>query len=238
MNEKYILINSKYRTNGDSNNFRLYLNKNIQINEYIQINYLNIARCNYLINEKNNKFDILFDDGTILTIILNHQNYSPLQFVSYLNIQINNYNNLKIIYNDQTYKFQFISTTNNFRLDFSKTEIYKLFSLEKKIYSSDRFVFYSNIVNFNNPFYIQLNIKNIVGNDFINTTSNYSSLHFVIPCVNTNFGEIISYNKNIYDIKMYVDQVNINYIDIELLDDENNLFNNQNIDWYCILNYK
>ena len=37
---------------------------------------------------------------------------------------------------------------------------------------------------------------------------------------------------------MYVDQVNINYIDIELLDDENNLFNNENMDWYCILNYK
>ena len=70
-NEKYILVNSKYRSQGNSNDFRIYLNKNIKINEYIQLSYLNIARCNYLINNFNNSFDVIFDDLSRLSIILN-----------------------------------------------------------------------------------------------------------------------------------------------------------------------
>ena len=110
-NEKYILINSKFRNQGNANDFRIYLNKNIKINEYIQISYLNLARCNYLINENNNKFDVIFDDFSKLSIILNQQNYTPLQFVQAINIQINNYKNFNIIYNDsinfcQTTSFQ------------------------------------------------------------------------------------------------------------------------------------
>ena len=170
-NEKYILINSKFRSQGNSNDFRIYLNKNIKINEYIQISYLNLARCNYLINNLNNTFDIIFDDLTKLTIILNQQNYTPLQFVSNINSQINNYKNFNIIYNDSTYKFSFTSSTNDFKIDFTKSEIYKLFSLEKKIYQSFNKNFVSNLVNFNNPFYLQLNIKNISCNDIYHTTS-------------------------------------------------------------------
>jgi hypothetical protein len=36
---------------------------------------------------------------------------------------------------------------------------------------------------------------------------------------------------------MNVDNVNINYLDVQLLDDQNEIFNNNNIDWYFILEY-
>ena len=62
-NPNYLLINSKYRNdyyNTNSSNFRIYFNKNINIQKYIKLQYFSISRTNYLITELNNKFKINF----------------------------------------------------------------------------------------------------------------------------------------------------------------------------------
>jgi hypothetical protein len=99
-NPKYLLINSKFRNpdSKSSTNFRIYFNKNIEINNYIKINYLNFPRCNYLISEKNNKFSIT-TSGQVINVIIPIGNYTPLQLSELINLQLNNVNELKIIYN-------------------------------------------------------------------------------------------------------------------------------------------
>jgi len=69
---KYLLIDSKYRDSNSKSecDFRIYFNKNINIEKYFKISYLNIPRCNYLINEKNNSFSIIFNNSIIINIIL------------------------------------------------------------------------------------------------------------------------------------------------------------------------
>jgi hypothetical protein len=81
MNNKYILINSKYRSSDSksSSNFRVYFNKGIEIKNYIKLNYLNLPRCNYLITSKNNTFKLYFNYNLqTLNIIIPEGNYSPL----------------------------------------------------------------------------------------------------------------------------------------------------------------
>ena len=58
-----------------------------------------------------------------------------------------------MIYNNQTYKYD-ISCSNEVKtlvLDFSKSDFYKLLSLEKKKYIINSNSFTSGIVNFNSP---------------------------------------------------------------------------------------
>ena len=81
MNPNYLLINSKSRENyynSNSSNFRIYFDKNINIKEYIKLKYLSLARTNYLITEKNNKFSVIFETGKKLTINIPYGIYSPL----------------------------------------------------------------------------------------------------------------------------------------------------------------
>ena len=36
---------------------------------------------------------------------------------------------------------------------------------------------------------------------------------------------------------MNVNNINLNYLDIVILDDDNKQFNNNNADWYCLLEF-
>jgi hypothetical protein len=81
MNPNYLLINTKNRDNywnSNSSNFRLYLDKTINIKSYIKLKYLSLARTNYLITEINNKFKVIFETGLEKTITIPIGVYSPL----------------------------------------------------------------------------------------------------------------------------------------------------------------
>jgi hypothetical protein len=82
-----------------------------------------------------------------------------------------------------------------------------------------------------------MRINNITTNNITNT-NNYSQADFIIPCLNKNFGEIIEYNSLNNDIKLYCNNVNLNYMDIQLLDEESNEYQNNNIDFYFIMEYQ
>ena len=109
-NNKYILVDSRYRQNNEnSNSFRYYFKENIFIKK-LTLNYLFMARSNYLINSKNNKFKINFiDTNQSMIILLNEQNYKPLELVNYINLQLNNIYNTNFTYNAQTYKITITS---------------------------------------------------------------------------------------------------------------------------------
>ncbi len=60
---------------------------------------------------------------------------------------------------------------------------------------------------------------------------------WIIPIINKNFAEIVEYNDYQYNLK--IDTKNkINYLDITILDDDNNVFDNNNYNWYCIFEYQ
>ena len=237
--EKYILIDSKYRTNKEdsTSNFRVYLPNTIIIKNKLSIKYLFIPRLNYLINSNNNSFNISFITSSGISaynVILPYQQFTPLELVTYINMNLNFFG-FNMTYNVNTYKFQF-SATCDFNLDFSISDFNKLMSLDKIIYNSVNNKFITNIINFNYPQYLNLQISNITNDVMISTNPNII-INFIIPIISCNFGDIISHKLVDYDISMSLDNYKLKYLDIRILDDQNILFDNNNANWFMILSY-
>lgn len=256
---KYILIDSRYKTYGSNSNFKIYLNKPITVNSYISINYLFLPRMGYLINSNNEYFEIEFitssinnnnnnlelnnnnnNINNIVSIRFTHQNYTPATLCDYINTYIGNYYNFICSYNQFTFKIEFRCDI-PFIIHLEKTSFHKLINLERKYYFSSQDtisnVFLTNTINFNNPYYFNLNLANI-SNDVMMGSSNSKQVNFIIPLLSNNFGEIIQYKPlETSNFKMVVDNKLITYLDIVLTDDENNIFENNNSNWFMILEY-
>ena len=232
---KFLLLDSRKRSYGSANQFRIYLDNTITITDYICLNYIVIPRCNYLINNSNNTFTVNFQSNHAYTITVANQTYTPLQLCSYINQIFGNLNGFNITYNTQTYCLTFNSTV-PFTIDFSTSNFYRLLSLEKKVYNSDiNNSIQSNVINFNYPYYINLNINNLSQN-CIQSSDNNSNVNFIIPVLEVNFSDIINYKNS--KIKISVGKQTLNYFDIIITDDYNDLYQNNNFEWYGMLSYE
>ena len=231
-NKKYLFLDSRARSYGNSNKFRYQLQNEIKINEYISLHLFVMPRSNYLINQNNNTFVINFNNGQIVNVILLQQNYSPSDLVAYIN-SIVNINNFVCNYNQQTYKITF-SANQNFTLDFTGSKFYRLLSLDSKIYSSTNNMFISNVINFNIPYYVNLAFENLTQNNVYNNNNYVQNVSFLIPINTINFSDILTYKDRKYKIKI---NDKISYLDVLLTDDFNQLYDNSNIDWYAVLEF-
>jgi len=239
---KYILIDTKYLDSSTNKyNFRYYLSHSINIKNYLKISYAYIPRLNYMIDETNNTFNITFYTNAgphQIDIILPYQNFTPLSLVDYLKTFLSSFYNFNISYNQFTYKIEMTSDY-DIALNLTTSDFNKLIGLDKKIYYSynNNKKIITNCINFNRPSYITINFKNITTTNLISNNPSIQS-NFIIPVGSkVNFGEILSYSKDIYDVSMIVNDININYLDIVILDDNNNVFKNNNSDWYMLLEY-
>ena len=240
MSIKYLLIDSQYKSNpnDNNNNFTIYLHRYINIKSYLQINYLVLPRLNYLINDKNNNFIINFiNDASIhsFTVLIIKQNYTPDQLCSFLNQFLSSQFGFSCLYNAQNYKILFTANV-DFQIDLSQNNLYQIFNMNKQVYSSNNNQLLTNIINFNNNIrWLNLNITNITQN-VMQFNNDSLSANFIIPVNSVNYSQLLQYNKINYDVKMFVNNLNINYLNITLRDNNNDLFENC-LDYYFILEY-
>ena len=238
---KYILIETKNISNIDNKyNFRYHLNEMINITKYIELQLLIMPRMNFMINKNNNSFQVkLYNNNNsyIVNFNLPLQNYTPISLCDTINLLFSASNGITFIasYNQYNYKISFSSNC-NFDLNLTLSSFNKIISLDKKIYYSDIIKQISSFIIFNQPNYIKFSLNNITSTNIINNNQNIET-SWVIPMISKNFGEIIEYKSIDYPFKIQTN-IKTNYLDISILDDDNNKFDNNNYNWYAILKFE
>ena len=195
---------------------------------------------NFFINKNNNTFQVkLYNNSNnyIVNFNLPYQNYSPLSLCEQINLLFSASNGITFnaSYNQYSYKITFTSNC-NFDLNLTLSSFNKVISLEKTTYNSDINKQISSFIIFNQPNYIKFNLNNITSNNIINNNQNIE-ISWIVPLLTRNFGEIIEYNSLSYPFKIQTN-IKTNYLDISILDDDNNIFDNNNYNWYAILKFE
>ena len=121
---------------------------------------------------------------------------------------MNNVNGFNAVYNLNTFIIQFTSNS-PFSIDLTQSNFYKLISLTQQIYNSfnvnNLYQINTGIVVLNNPTYINLNIQNITTDNIIYNNQSTSS-GFIIPIESFNFGDVMVFNKQNYDMILSVNE--------------------------------
>lgn len=231
----YIFIDWSKRINKqntNSNDFYISFNSQLRIKNYIKLLYLLIPKTVYLINSKNNTFNIIFNDNTVKNITIPINNYDTDTLATTIKNLIN-YSSFNMVLNDDfTYT---LSASQNFIINFN-SNLNILFNLEKnKDYNSVWNVFKTNIINFNYPLFINLNFVDFETWNFYK--SDNSTTSFIIPFNIERFG-LMNYNKNIYEqINYFWKEYNLNTFHIRLLDENNDLIDLNNSDFQILLEF-
>ena len=245
MSKKYILLDTKNLNLDNKNKFKYYLSEQINITKYIELQLFLSPRMNFMINSSNNTFQFILykaneqyaNNFYFVNITLPIQNFTPQSLCETINLLFSAPNGITMnaSYNQYSYKITFNSNV-EFELNLTLSSFHKIISLEKKVYFSDINKQISSFIIFNQPNYIKFNINNLTSCNIINNNQNIE-VSWIIPVINKNFGEIIEYKKKDYPMKIETN-IKTNYLDISILDDDNNIFDNNNYNWIALLNYE
>lgn len=201
----------------------------------VKISHLEIPYSFYNMNEYNNL--LVFNNQLIYVPVAN---YNAITLQDAINqLFLDNSINAVLSFDNQTGRFN-ITSPNSFSISNTST-IYKILGLQQGTN-------YTGIFDFVDSYYLEApylanlagtnNIfirSNLITNNF-NTFNNDVSVLKSVP-VNVSPFSIIMYN-NTENIETIIKNRDLNFLEIELIDDLGNLINFNNIDWNICLEIK
>lgn len=244
---KQIYLTSQSATNLSTNlnvnpsyksKYRFYIKDLIKRDANVLYNTIKLIHAEipssfYVVNETNNTFN--FTHETIEeSVSIPFGNYSSYNLMTLLNLLLQPYH---LILSLNSSNGKFTMTHNNKNHPFSilgTTTAYKLLGLQKGITYLAQEVGSNLVIDIPYPSdvsgtkAIYIKTPNLILEN-LNTTNNDQITLKSIPCYVPPF-EILFYN-NSENVETLVKNRELDYIDLEITDDENNLINMNNIDW-------
>lgn len=233
--------NNATKNNGSYNsNIKYYIPNFIKTNDNILYNAIKLSHAEipysfYIINDTNNYLRV-----NSTNIYIPNGNYTGKTLLDELNKQLVGIDiTLKMVLNNSNGLIT-MSCNTSFTLDMTKSLIYKVLGLENGIYNGIFnglnyeliFTYPLDLLGTRN---IYIKINNLVI-DNLNLTSNDKSTLKSIPVNVPPFG-IIKYN-NIENTETFIKNAEMEYLELEITDDNNNNINFNGIDWTICLEIK
>ena len=232
-----ITLNSRYATkyiNGSHSNCEFYLpviEIPIQHHIYLSVVHAIIPYTFYNINSLNNTL-IYIADGIETILTIDKGNYNALQLANYLTKWMPNFT---VKYSSITNQFTFTNSITNFSfhplstclemLGFDKNQPLYLESILKELTSE-------YCVNMQSVQCVNINSNFVTGN--INSFDMKTNRTLCcIPVNSQPYSNIVFENNTNFRSNLYTN--NINYINIQLTDQQNNILNLNGLDWSIIL---
>ena len=244
-NKKYIPNNKLY---SDPNNYQINLDKYPELQKnIIGITLVSafIPNSEYLINDNNNKLDILFNN-TLKTLELQKGNFDSSTGTESLKTQLQTALTTQIAL---TFSVELDTTTHNLTIKNSSSEftllletgencdsyLYETLGLEKKdiastISGSDHIIT-TNHINVHSSKYVDIVIEEIPRIGLINNTKNNESYILDRILFNNNYGEYKLHYNNDYDrVYNYFNAIELRNLTIKLYNDKNFIYDSNSLD--------
>tara|TARA_B100001123_G_scaffold445556_1_gene597450 strand:- start:548 stop:1801 length:1254 start_codon:yes stop_codon:yes gene_type:complete len=236
-------IPKNYKTSNPSY-YQINLDKYTELqNNIIGINLVSafIPCTEYIINENNNKFDIISDSVTY-TIELKKGNYNSdgEQFASYIETQIHHKitEHFTVHFQEDLNIIEFTNTNNSpFALLLETgpncdSHFNELIGLEKKdIESNSEYMISTNNISMHSSKYIDIVIDEIPNIGLINNTKDHQSYILDRIFFDLNYGNYkLHYNRDYDRIYNFFNPIGLKNFTIKLYNDKNLIYNSQNLD--------
>jgi hypothetical protein len=199
----------------------------------IKLIHAEIPYSFYVVNDLNKTFNFVHN-GISYSISIPLGNYSSYSLITQLNTQLSTYG---LSFSLNTTNGKFTLSHSNQNISFSIlgiTTCYKLIGTQKGVNYTSSQVGTTQIIQLPYPSDVSgtkcvyVKSPNLIL-DNLNTTNDDQTTLKSIPCFVPPF-EIMFYN-NSENVETLLKNRELDYIDVELTDDENNLVNMNNVDW-------
>lgn len=236
---KKISINSDFRNdknNSSTTDFTFKLSTPITIRNYVQLYYAAIPNTSYLINSSNNIFKVTFWNGTVKQITIPSQNFTTDTLATYIKNNVN-YNTFTPVYNSDTYKYSFTSSTLDFTINYVSNSVNKILGLLDTDQNSTWLSLKAtNAPDFWDDKLLFISIEGLYGNIISNKSFSKS---FIIPVTSAR-GNIIYYlnDNNDDDNKIEINStILLNEFNVKIKKTDGTLWNNNGSFVDLILSY-
>ena len=197
------------------------------IQTQISIHSAQIPLSYYNLNQYNNTLVYQFGTGTVQTAVFTEGNYTANSFIAEMKIKIPT---ISVLFNSTNGKFIFAKSS-QFTFYASGSTCFPIMGFDSNVTGTNITAKYP--ANFAGITRIKIASSELNTFALDSYTGGYSSNLAIIPINNSSYGILLYENNSGY--KPILRNKSLNGFDIQLLDDNNNVINFNNIDWYITL---
>jgi hypothetical protein len=207
----------------------------------IKLIHAEIPYSFYIVNETNNKLSILEEEFTLINLTIPEGNYNAYTLLTVINDLFKSYNHPHIISLDNVTGKYTIESNKDFTI-LSTSSILKLIggvlntNYDATEINNNKYTFtFPYPVNLLGTKNIYIKCNNLILDNINTQTKDYQTLKS-IPVNVPPYG-LIMYNNN-ENIETLIKNQQTDYLNIELVDDDDNLINFNNQDWSITIELK